>query len=743
MRSRLRAATVLCALSSAIGGCGSHASQTALPNAAAPSPPTLPPPATSPTPPPNNFGPANEILVGNPSAIAQAQYPLQIGRLFRRGEYAQCVQAIYANARLQTQVDVKNRYSDGSLKFAVISMVLPSSAAGVEETIRFESASCASGGGLNAQQMLDQFDFDTRVAISKNGVPTGQASARRMLSDASFTRWTDGPVVTSVVLENHTAKTYDLGIDGLKALRPIFHVQFWPALGQYKVRVVMEQSDTSKLQSSTYAVQISTGASAPQIRYSNPNVVHSYATRWTKEYWSKTAPPPLNIKHGVAYLASTHGIPNYDPSITYSGAAKAALLAKWNTALKDLYAPGLWQKAMPSTGGRPDIGLFPAWHIAALYDGDARLWALSLEQANLAGAWPMHFRIGQTRVFDEATGVAGLGRVATRDAYPTQFMQDGNFYLNSNIVQAQDKFVTAPGWTASANDWGGDHAHTPDPFTLPYLATGDRFYLDQLQFWASWGLFVSNPSSACWGSGRSPKDTVIHGQTRGVAWTLRNRARAAFLSPDQTPEKAYFQRATENALHAMQGEHLAIAGTHPVQQWWAANRCATSSPNAMRYWEYAPLTAGYTGGPAGMKYGTAPWMTGFMIAVLGHTAELGFPSDALLREQGRFITNIFAAPGVDPWHLADYFIAHTKQDNTLYQSWGDAVRGWNDWQPAPMDARLGDIEHGYVSIMQTATSYLTVDPSGTSAWAWFHANAYSKQKWQDNPKWAILPRSAP
>jgi len=72
-----------------------------------------------------------------------------------------------------------------------------------------------------------------------------------------------------------------------------------------------------------------------------------------------------------------------------------------------------------------------------------------------------------------------------------------------------------------------DQSHTPSAAYYSYLATGDRFFEEELAFWAMY------PSSNWPHKGRLPANT------RALAWQLRNVTDAAFALPDDHPRKKY------------------------------------------------------------------------------------------------------------------------------------------------------------------------------------------------------------
>ncbi len=669
---------------------------------------------------------ANVLRIGNPTTQALSNYPLQFGRAFRSGEVAQCPQVYFKGTALETQTDVKNRHGDGSLRFAVVSVMIPSLASGESADLELRPASCGSNTALTRDQMLADFNFDASVILNAGGA--GNVSARNMMLAGKYRLWTSGPIVTTAIIEDHTTKSFDMGTDANKSLRPLFHVQFWPKTGAYRVRYIVEQADTTKLQNQTYSVRLTAASASPVTLYEKAVVDHIYASRWTKDYWLNRVVPQLSIQHNVGYLASTYAIPNYDSRVTLAASSKAALLNLWAGSARDIYDPGLWQKAMWAPGGRPEIGLFPSWHIFALYDGDAELWKLVRQQSDLAAAWPSHFRSGDARTFDTVTGAAGLGRVVTRDTHPSQHLNQSNGYMNVYWVAPADRFSIVG--AKSSGEWAIDGAHQPDPWYLMYLTTGEWWYLEELMFSASWGLFEAHPDY-----GPNPRWTFIASQPRGDAWLLRTRARAGYAAVDGGPEKAYFTRATEQALRAFEGKFIGT-GADPIRAYWAtdANSWGRITNNPLRFWEKG-VSPG-SGMPLDSLYVTSPWMQSFLLMSLGHVRELGFGAGQIFSWLAVFHTGMVVDAGSSGQGLAEYNVPATKVGGALFQDWRDVFDGFSGLTPFS----TADLEHGYATMAIAAVSFATGEPNGVAAWNWVNQNGYSLTDYSPNPKWAIMPR---
>jgi hypothetical protein len=704
----------------------------------------------------------NSMTVNLPSGTA-TNYPYQFGRIFKQGAIVDYPQVLLDGNAITTQADVKNRWPDGSVKFAVISVILPFIGT-ITKTITFQNQATNNSTAETVANMLADYNFNctinaTVAATPITGAPVAARSILSTLTDSILTTnttanspnsryWTKGSVCTTVILADHTDKIYDFGTSSNKSLRPVFQVQFWPSINAYRVRVIVEQSDTTKLQSQTYDVSLSTGNTSPSVVYTKAAVPHNYGSRWTKQFWVGAGAPSqeLNVQHNVGYLASTKAIPNYDSSISLSNTTKVSMVSGWASAAKDLYDTGLWNKSMPATGGRPDIGIFPDWHIAALFSGDNQLWTVVKGQADLAGAWPMCFRSGDTRTFDSTNLSAGKGKIATRDSHPTQFLNVGNYYMN----QSQHGIAAADLWnvvgTISDGGWSCDDAHQPDPYYLLYITGGDYWHLEQLQFWSSWSLFGPNPGNAAWASGRDPRDVPIQGQVRGVAWALRNRARSAYASVDGTPEKIYLTRATEQALRQFEGRQISTVGNDPsgIRQFWATTY-PLGTPNLLRYWDNGGNDPGI--GLSGLNStvvgtGGSPWMFSMLVSALAHTTELGFNAQEIFSWAAQAWITLINSGDVDPRHLADYRYPVKNKAGSFYQNWHDALNlaNYNPAWTSVWEADKTNLNHGYANFASLAVAMSANEPGGASAWSWMNANGYSTNDWSQNPKMAVIPR---
>ena len=89
-----------------------------------------------------------------------------------------------------------------------------------------------------------------------------------------------------------------------------------------------------------------------------------------------------------------------------------------------------------------------------------------------------------------------------------------------------------------------DNAHQPSIAFVPYLLTGDRYYAEEMAFWANYGMVRTYPGDGM----RSSQGILANNEVRGFGWALRNLADAAAYYPDASPVKAYLSQKVINNL---------------------------------------------------------------------------------------------------------------------------------------------------------------------------------------------------
>ncbi|RJR33949.1 MAG: hypothetical protein C4576_27090 [Desulfobacteraceae bacterium] len=698
----------------------------------------------------------NHLTMTEKSGVSTTNYPVQIGRPFAQGEIPAYPQAIVDGTPVTTQADIKQRWPDGSVKHAILSFLIPDLRAGGTVSVTFGNQPARKEEKpLERAEMLDgEFDFDAMMELTDSSGRKVSASARRMLESGAMTYWMKGPVTTSVILADHSAaRAFDIGFDKHRSFRPIFHATFWPGIKKVRVRYVGEISNTEALQDMTYTLVLKAGNRLPKVVYSKAILTHFSATRWTKEVWLGGKPSEVEIRHGLEYLRRTFFVPNYDTSKAVPESAVISAYRSWLNAPKDLFDSGNWQKAMGTTGGRPEIGPYPSWTVRWLYTGDKRMEEMAKGNADLAGAWPVHFREGNpAKYLDKSRSVKGIGKVLSISTRPTIMFGAGNGYINYPYTKPEDRVV--PLGSFSDGGWKADGAHQPDPFSPQYFLTGDFWYLEEMYFWASWSAAMDNGAATSYVYGRGPTGAEggIADQTRGQAWRLRSRAHTAHLAPDGSPEKLYFTSLLEDAIAIWEGLRGLSGGPFDGNANWKwgcsmmRQKFGDLGVPPLNNWERGasafvqdPLDAGI------VKEAISPWEQNLVVFALGRAKELGFQTERLLSWVALNLIGQICHERYNPYLLSAYRLPTVYIDGSRYlSSWEEVRRGFKPEYDAfsYFDANLKDTEHGYTYMALAAASMIADEPGGRSAWEWMESTILQSDVLNYNPKWAIVPRSA-
>ena len=170
-------------------------------------------------PPPPPAG--DDITVSDASGSGQTNRAISVSRAFVQGEIADFAQASVAGTSVLTQCDVKNRWPDGSLKFAIVSFVIPSIPANGSVVVAFSNQASGNNTGFLAQSDLlgGTYNFDGKIQLT--GAASHSISARAILTAAGSCQdpgsdpdggkfecsyWLKGPIVTAVILEDRAGK---------------------------------------------------------------------------------------------------------------------------------------------------------------------------------------------------------------------------------------------------------------------------------------------------------------------------------------------------------------------------------------------------------------------------------------------------------------------------------------------------------------------------------------------------------
>ncbi|HZW21721.1 hypothetical protein [Noviherbaspirillum sp.] len=706
--------------------------------------PTTAPTTTTTTSP--TAGAITNLKIQNTAASEQRNVPFTVGQVFAKGALlpADGLAGRMSNGTsINLQVDVKATHPDGSVRHAIISGVVPALAASEVRGMDLVKAAAGSKTGA-APTTLTNAGFTAGVSVNLGGI-VYTASADALLKAGGYKTWITGPLVNewqvSAPLKNSAGTPHP-------HLTARFAVRSYTGLNKARVDVTVENNWAyePKPQNFTYDATVTVGG---QTVFSQPALKHFHHARWRKVFWWGGA-PQAEVQHNGKYIIATGAMPNYDTTVTVSSTALAGLDSRW---LKSNIAPmgsGVVLPGMPTTGGRPDIGPLPEWSAMYLLSMDNRAKKVTLGVGDLAGSWPIHYR-------DKKTDMP-----VSLDNYPYMTLLGAASDAINPVTKLSELFPACGGDCATI--YQPDSSHQPSMSYLPYVTTGDYYYLEELQFWANYNMLKDNPRYREFAKGIVKSD-----QVRGQAWSLRTLGHAAYITPDSHPMKKYFvDRVGYNI------------------DWYTATY-VTGNPNNLGVIDGSGTLAfkpmAYTT-PAGAKTGLAPWMDDFFTWSVGHLVELGFTNaKPLLTWKAKFPIQRLTGAGYCWIDGATYALAvRPTETSPLYATIGEAYRStmrnasggaltnstgaaylnqqcasqamadWRTqydrdrgvnrvaWKAGEMDG-YATVPSGYPSNMQPALAVAATSGQANARAAWdLFMRRPVKPDYSTAPQWNVVPR---
>jgi hypothetical protein len=554
---------------------------------------------------------------------------------------------------LQTQTDVKTRWPDGSIRYAIVSAAIP--AAGF-----YAISDAPASSGLFAPEVADanvRFDIGGVVYTAALG------------NAASDDHWLSGPLVREwrTVVAPRDAQGGEHPF-----LRVIFDARTYVD-GQTRLDVAVENTlDVAGATAAVYDVDV---ISAGQTLFAQDGVEHWYLTRWRKVFGLGLDGSAVTPDFRAAYRAAA--LPRYLSIVENT-------VSSMDGPEFGILQSGHLEKQMPAHGGRPEIAPYPDWTARYLAHRNPQQGQYVLANGDLAGSWPVHVR--------EADG-----RLISIDERP-------NFWLD---YRAEDGNKPR-GDLAAAGPLTPDIAHQPSLAYVPYLVTGDRYYADEMRFWANYVLIRTYQDD--YNYRRGAEGWLGGNEVRGIAWGLRNLVDAAAYLPDGDSVKDYLAQKVTNNLRGL--DEMAAAAGSPLGTLWEDKRPENQF--------------------AAPKVWISTWEQNYLAWAIDHANEQGFAGGAVHRDRiADFQLQLFASPDFDRRYAGLGVIAVGVQAGgsvRLYSSMAELFRNnvaASD-PPTPfagyygVDARLAllisidNSRPGAQDAYDYLYSQIAVDPAGPS-----------------------------
>jgi len=405
---------------------------------------------------------------------------------------------------LTTQTDVKSRWPDGTIKFALLTAKAPSSGS-------YAVAPASASTGTFAPSLPS-----ASVTLVIGGVRYTSVLPSTMSSD----RWLNGPLVSEarfvVAPVSATGSSHPF-------LRVVFDARVYnDAKARLDVTVenVLDQVGATTV---TYDVSVLLNG---QTVFSKTGVQHYYLTRWRKIFETGTT-ALATVKDDPAPANRAKVLPPYLSLVT--NVVNTAIGSNY-----DILNAGALNTNMPEHGGRPELAPYPDWTARYLVHRDAAQRTFVLLHGDLAGSWPVHVREPEGSA---STGV-GSERFVSLDQRPNLWYDEraqnaGFDYVKGSPMPIREYGSVTPG--PGQSPLIPDNAHQPSLAYVPYLLTGDRYYAEEMAFWAEYSMLRTYPADG----NRGSQGILEANEVRGYGWALRNLVDAAALYPDGSPVKAY------------------------------------------------------------------------------------------------------------------------------------------------------------------------------------------------------------
>jgi len=598
--------------------------------------------------------------------------------------------------------------------FATLTKLAEAIAAEINKGHRFRADKFGEGGGyekiwVTTRDSPDSaftmgFIYAGRAKLASHNLQSWAPTRRYFASvgsalakaGASPETWLKGPVATEFSLAMPLRDT-ETGAPQPR-LNARFDLRAFAGSQRVRTDVVLENDWAYEAAPGNVSYDIAVTEKNAAV-YQASNVGLYQHARWHKVIWSGGPVPVAGVRYDVPYFLKSRMVWNYDASVHVSEPAlarEAKLLAAADTGPT---GPAFITQYMPMTGGRDDIGPLPRWTALYLLSQDSRARAAMLANADASGGIPIHYRdrpTDQPVNLDRHPGIAMLfGKAAGKDALPEV--------------------------TNGDTPWTPDAAHQPSLAYVPYLITGDRFYLDELLFWANWDMGGVDPSYR-----EGAKGLVHWNQIRGQAWSMRTLGEAALALPDDHPMKAYFAQKLQNNL-----------------QWYVDNY-----PRNRNHELISPL--GWIERPD-VPGSTAPWQDDFLALVMGHLAEAGYPlAEEFFRWQAQSTVGRWTheAEGYCRTMAPAYYIIVRVKSGSAIRDWRTLMHeNWPELGACPArfpEGSYPDEPAGYVAYSQAMLA-LSSDfriPGAGEAFHTLHAESPALARaLAEDPSWAIAPRN--
>lgn len=620
------------------------------------------------------------------------------GQIFVPGavQRADRVQVLLDGRAVPTQMDPKAFNTDGSVRHAILTVAAPQ---------------MPSGKTLNAL-IVKQADTAPAAAAAAAAIPALTVTLRIKGADGAVKPVT---IDLQAIAQNPKNTVPGFWINGSLAqerrfmadvndrLQILFDV-FTPAQGPSRIDVIFHNDWAGIRHDDNFDYDVEmrlAGAVAYQMRG-----VHQYSfSTWHHLLWTD-GKPSLRIVPDLTGLSAAGAVPRYAPDFRVADVFLDQISRAADKLGDKVMDNGTVDTHMPDTGGRMDIGPLPMWSVIDLVDASEDSRKVVMANGDAAGSVPWHLRDRKT------------GQPFSIDAHP-------DLWLDPRGEDSVKGILPEP-FSDELHGWTMDDAHQPSLSYLPYLLTGSQYYRDELSAQAAYVLLYYDPSFRGQSHGLFIGE---HGeawqQVRGVSWSLRTLATAAYVLPAGDPMRGYFDAKVRGNLAKL------------VQLYVQDRRMKA-----------AGQLEGWVPGAYRPDNWTAPWQQGFLVVVLNWINDMGY-SDAgkTIGWMSNFIDGLFTNgdQGFDPDRGAAYMMQVYDADNgRKFTSWGEAFQKSGLGGKSSKDVEETWNDYGLIMRAATGATYAVTGSARARAayeFATARSNRISWAQAKGDPTFAIVPRA--
>jgi hypothetical protein len=544
-------------------------------------------------------------MVHGQSSLAQYTFAsagwATFGLALAPGEAVNAVQV----GSFATQTDVKRRWPDGSIRFAVVT-TRPTAGGTYDVT--------SASGSSSAQ-------FAASLPSAVVSLVAGGTTFNAALPSASSNVWLQNG---GLVREYRAVVAPSSGGVAHPSLRVIYDARLYND-GTSRLDIAVTNTlNVAATNAVTYDVSVT---AAGREVFRKASVYQPSFTRWRITVHS--GPTPLvDYLPDPAPFIRAKALPKFLSTIS-TRASGGTNVWTVSGAGFGILERGELAPEMGQTGGRFELGVRPDFVAQFMvYRTSNQFEAIKYYGGNPAGYWSTHITEADAQT------------LISLDQKP-------NFWFDYDKRYSAADGIAGPANGMAGYGKVGDPAHYPSLAFAPYLMTGDRWYLDELKQTANFSML-----KWAWRRDGSSALFTNDNQIRGIAWTVRDLADAAAWSPDNDPDRAYFQDKLTRNLVSL--DNQADASRDPLGSVEAQFASAGIPPQI-------PL-----------------WQVAYLSWAIDHAHQQGFGSAGgkHLRKWLTYQNNLFGNPTkFDPRYGLPYYFHAAKQDGTFFAA-GDWAGLW-------------------------------------------------------------------